>query len=129
MASYLISDAPYAPWLSEVLATLEEQNVDRIDAVIAAVNDESNLLEKEHKIDRITVAAPLANGEVFTGYYNMNTQDKALLASNIQADAVLDAVCHNGQRIRQAWEDDEDEEGRDRCGSLSRSIGPGGSVL
>lgn len=88
MASYLISDAAYAPWLSEVLATLEE-----------------------HKIDRITLAAPLANGEVFTGYYNMNTQDKALLASNIQADAVLDAVCHNGQRIRQAWEDDEDEEG------------------
>ena len=63
MASYLISDAPYAPWLSEVLATLEE-----------------------HKID----------------------QDKALLASNIQADAVLDAVCHNGQRIQQAWEDDEE---------------------
>ena len=46
MASYLISDAPYAPWLSEVLATLEE-----------------------HKIDRITIAAPLADGEVFTGYY------------------------------------------------------------
>lgn len=69
MASYLISDAPYAPWLSEVLATLEER-----------------------KIDRIAIAAPLA--------------------SNIQADAVLDAVCHNGQRIRQAWEDDdEDEEG------------------
>lgn len=85
MASYLISDAPYAPWLSEVLATLEE-----------------------HKIDRITIAAPLADGEVFTGYYNMNTQDKALLASNIQADAVLDAVCHNGQRIQQAWEDDEE---------------------
>ena len=40
--------------------------------------------------------------------YNMNTQDKALLASNIQADAVLDAVCHNGQRIQQAWEDDEE---------------------
>lgn len=89
MASYLISDAPYAPWLSEVLATLEER-----------------------KIDRIAIAAPLADGGVFTGYYNMNTQDKALLASNIQADAVLDAVCHNGQRIRQAWEDDdEDEEG------------------
>ena len=72
-------------WLSEVLATLEE-----------------------HKIDRITIAAPLADGEVFTGYYSMNTQDKALLASNIQADAVLDAVCHNGQRIQQAWEDDEE---------------------
>lgn len=65
MTSCLISDAPYAPWLSEVLATLEE-----------------------HKIDRITVAAPLADGEVFTGYYNMNTQDKALW------DAVL-ALLHD----------------------------------
>ena len=116
MASYLISDAPYASWLSEVLATLEE-----------------------HKISQLAIAAPLPTGEVFTGYfgmdtmdkaliatniqadatmdvvftgyYNMNTQDKALLASNIQADAVLDAVCHNGQRIQQAWEDSiEDSE-------------------
>ena len=64
--------------------------------------------QEKHTIDRIAIAAPLADGEVFTGYYNMNTQDKALLASNIQADAVLDAVCHNGQRIQQAWEDDEE---------------------
>ena len=86
MASVLMSDAPYASWLSDVLATLEE-----------------------HKIDRIAVAAPLPNGEVFTGYFNMETMDKALLAANMQADAVLDAVCHNGQRIQQAWESDEDE--------------------
>ena len=84
MASVLMSDAPYASWLSDVLATLEE-----------------------HKIDRIAVAAPLPNGEVFTGYFRL---DKALLAANMQADAVLDAVCHNGQRIQQAWSDDIDEE-------------------
>ena len=86
MASVLMSDAPYASWLSDVLATLEEQ-----------------------KIERIAVAAPLPNGEVFTGYFHMDTMDKALLAANMQADAVLDAVCHNGQRIQQAWESDEDE--------------------
>lgn len=89
MASYLISDAPYTAWLSDVLATLEE-----------------------HKVTKIAVAAPLPTGEVFTGYFRLDTMDKALLAANMQADAVLDAVCHNGQRIQQAWEDNaEDERG------------------
>ena len=50
MASYLISDAPYASWLSEVLATLEE-----------------------HKISQLAIAAPLPTGEVFTGYFGMDT--------------------------------------------------------
>lgn len=73
MASYLISDAPYASWLSEVLATLEE-----------------------HKISQLAIAAPLPTGEVFTGYFGMDT---------------MDVVCANGQRIQQAWEDSiEDSE-------------------
>ena len=89
MASYLISDAPYASWLSEVLATLEE-----------------------HKISQLAIAAPLPTGEVFTGYFGMDMMDKALIATNIQADATMDVVCANGQRIQQAWEDDaEDGEG------------------
>lgn len=89
MASCLISDAPYAAWLSDVLATLEE-----------------------HKVTRIAVAAPLPGGEVFTGYFGMNTMDKALIATNIQADATMDVICANGQQIQQAWEDAaaEDEE-------------------
>ena len=87
MASYLISDAPYASWLSEVLATLEE-----------------------HKISQLAIAAPLPTGEVFTGYFGMDTMDKALIATNIQA-ATMDVVCANGQRIQQAWEDSiEDSE-------------------
>ena len=68
MASCLMSDAPYAPWLSDVLAMLEE-----------------------NKIDRICVAAPLPGGEVFTGYYHMDMMDKAVVATNIQADATLTA--------------------------------------
>lgn len=89
MASYLISDAPYASWLSEVLATLEE-----------------------HKISQLAIAAPLPTGEVFTGYFGMDTMDKALIATNIQADATMEVVCANGQRIQQAWEDaaEDDEE-------------------
>lgn len=87
MASYLISDAPYAAWLSDVLATLEE-----------------------HKVAKIAVAAPLPGGEVFTGYFDMSTMDKALMATNIQADATMDAICANGQMIRQAWDDADEEE-------------------
>ena len=84
----MISDAPYAAWLSDVLATLEE-----------------------HKVTKIAVAAPLPGGEVFTGYFDMGTLDKALMATNIQADAALDVVCANGQRIQQAWQDDAEDEG------------------
>lgn len=87
MASCLMSDAPYAPWLSDVLAMLEE-----------------------NKIDRICVAAPLTGGEVFTGYCHMDMMDKAVVATNIQADATLDAVCANGRHIQEAWENTEDEE-------------------
>lgn len=87
MASYLISDAPYASWLSEVLAQLEQ-----------------------YKIDRICIAAPLPNNEVFTGYFNMEMMDKALIATNVQADAMLDAVAANGRHIQEAWEAAEDDE-------------------
>ena len=87
MASCFISDAPYASWLSDVLAALEE-----------------------HKISKVAVAAHLPTGEVFTGYFGMDTMDKALIATNIQADATMDVVCANGQRIQQAWEDSADDE-------------------
>jgi len=90
MASCLISDAPYAAWLSDVLATLEE-----------------------HKVTKIAVAAPLPGGEVFTGYFDMGTMDKALVATNIQADATMDAICANGQLIQRAWEDAEEDDGYD----------------
>ena len=67
---------------------------------------------EEQKITKIAVAAPLPTGEVFTGYFGMDTMDKAMIATNVQADATLDAICANGKRIQQAWEDaaEEDEE-------------------
>ena len=86
MASYLISDAPYASWLSDVLATLED-----------------------HNVSQIAVAAPLPTGEVFTGYFGMDTMNKALIATNIQTDATMDVICANGQRIQQAWEDSAED--------------------
>ena len=86
MASCLISDAPYASWLSDVLATLEE-----------------------HNVSQIAVAAPLPTGEVFTGYFGMDTMNKALIATNIQADATMDVICANGRRIQPAWEDSAED--------------------
>lgn len=86
MASCLISDAPYAAWLSDVLATLEE-----------------------HKVTKIAVAAPMPGSKVFTGYFDMSIMDKALAATNIQADATMDAICANGPLIQQAWEDAEED--------------------
>ena len=94
MASCLISDAPYAAWLSDVLATLEE-----------------------HKVTKIAVAAPLpGGGKVFTGYFDMGTMDKALMATNIQADATMAAICANGPLIQQAWEDAEEDDDTDDLG-------------
>lgn len=54
-----------------------------IDAVIAAVNDEGNLLEKEHKIDRIRwqQAIDLAAGD----YFNVNAILSYLVRINIVA--------------------------------------------
>lgn len=93
MASCLISDAPYAAWLSDILATLEE-----------------------HKVTKIAVAAPLPGGEVFTGYFDMGTMDKALMATNIQADATMAAICANGPLIQQAWENAEEDDDTDDLG-------------
>ena len=39
----------------------------------------------------------------------MSIMDKALVATNIQADATMDAICANGPLIQQAWEDAEED--------------------
>ena len=60
MASYLISDAPYAPWLSEVLATLEEHKIDRIrwqQAVDLAAEDYFNVNAVLSYLVRINLVA------------------------------------------------------------------------
>ena len=75
------------------------------------------MTKEEHKAAKIAVAAPLPGGKVFTGYFDMSIMDKALVATNIQADATMDAICANGPLIQQAWEDaeeDDDEDGPDQ---------------
>lgn len=43
----------------------------------------------------------------------MGIMDKALMATNIQADATMDAICANGPLIQQAWEDAEADDEED----------------
>lgn len=85
----LMSDADYAPWLMDVLKRIEEA-----------------------KVKKLAVAGITAKGEVMTGYYRMEMSDKALASAHMQADAVLDSVCSNGELIQKRWAEQE-EEGED----------------
>lgn len=48
----------------------------------------------------------LPDGNVMTAYYMADQTDKALMAHNIYADAVLDIVLNNAQLLREAMEED-----------------------
>lgn len=87
----LMSDAPYAPWLMDALKLIEEEGV-----------------------EKLMVAGITAKGEIMTGYYHMEMSDKATVAAHVQADAVLDSVCANGNLIQSRWAEEDDlEEGVD----------------
>lgn len=85
-----MSDAKYAPWLMDALKLIEEE-----------------------KVEKIAVVGITAKGEVMTGYYNMEMSDKALVSAHMQADAVLDSVCSNGELIQRRWAEQEEEEDAD----------------
>lgn len=79
----VISSQPYAQWLAESLSFLENRKIDKI-AIVA--------------IDK-------TNGEVITGYHNCTFADKAVMAANIQADAIYGSVLANADQIVQEAED------------------------
>ena len=85
----LMSDAEYAPWLMDALKLIEEE-----------------------KVEKLAVVGITAKGEVMTGYYHMEMSDKALVSAHMQADAVLDSVCSNGELIHRRWAEQE-EKGED----------------
>ncbi len=86
--SIVISEKPYANWLAESLGTLESRNIRKL--VLVGIDE--------------------TNHEVVTGYFDCTVADKAVIASNIQADALFDTVLANADRIvRQAEEMAEDD--------------------
>jgi hypothetical protein len=68
--------------------------------------------EESRKIDSACVVARCADGYVVTGYYRADVQDKAIFAHNIHADAMLDVVLNNIDRVREALEEDADDDER-----------------
>ena len=59
----------------------------------------------EKKPKAMGFTALLADGDVLTGYYNANAQDKAVFAHNIQCDIIMDVIEHNAGDIRRMLED------------------------
>lgn len=60
----------------------------------------------------ICIAAISEDGEqVLTGYYHCNAQDKAILAHNIYTDALKDTLYNNLDRLKEALEGLEEEDG------------------
>lgn len=53
----------------------------------------------------------LADDRVFTAYYMCDVQDKAVMASNIQADITMDIIKANIDTIKDAMESLNDGEG------------------
>ena len=84
----IISDQPYANWLAESLGYLESHNIQKLALM---------------GIDEV-------HHEVVTGYFDCTFAHKAVIAANVQADALFDTVLANADRIVQQAEDmDEDD--------------------
>lgn len=65
----------------------------------------------EYQPEKVCVCAILPSGEILTGYYgDTGPQDKAVMAHNINCDAVMDTVVANAKTIVRAAEEQEDED-------------------
>ena len=80
-----LNELPFASWLE--------------DAVRALI---------EHNATAIAIAAGVQNDQVFTAYYNCGMAEKALLATHIHGDAMMDMVLANAGMILDAAEDAEE---------------------
>lgn len=91
MKTVIISDKPYGKWLSESLLELDKMNIESF--AIIGITDKH---------------------ETVTEYYNCGVSDKAVMATNIHADALYDTVIANANQIvKAAKEQNEDDEEQD----------------
>ena len=87
MRSEDVTKLPYAPWLENAIKVLSE-----------------------HSVKSACIVANIESGDTLTGYWKANARDKAIFASNIQSDIVIDTIYGNASLIRQILEDAGDEE-------------------
>lgn len=82
-----INEVPYAEWLEKSL-----------QAIVPL------------KPVSLCFAAAMPGGEVYTGYYNADATDKAVIAHNIQADITMDIIRTNAAIIKDMIEHCEEDE-------------------
>lgn len=82
-----INEVPYAEWLEKSL-----------QAIVPL------------KPVSLCFAATMPDGEVYTGYYNADATDKAVIAHNIQADITMDIIRTNAAIIKDMIEHCEEDE-------------------
>lgn len=82
-----INEVPYAEWLEKSL-----------QAIVPL------------KPVSLRFAATMPDGEVYTGYYNADATDKAVIAHNIQVDITMDIIRTNAAIIKDMIEHCEEDE-------------------
>lgn len=82
-----LNDVPFASWLEDSVWALIEQ-----------------------KATVIAIAAGVQNDQVLTMYYNCGMAEKALLATHINGDAMMDMVLANAGMILDAAEEEEEDD-------------------
>jgi hypothetical protein len=64
----------------------------------------------DEDIKGISVSAICKNGDVLTGYWNLNLQDKAIIHTNIQYDCIDQMIYTNRDRYQKPMDESEDED-------------------
>ncbi|MDO5549417.1 MAG: hypothetical protein Q4F79_13155 [Eubacteriales bacterium] len=76
---------PWTPWIVEGIKTLVEYGA-----------------------EKIALCAILPENEVFSGYFNVEAGEKAIIAHNIHMDATMDTIYANIDELRDALNEEED---------------------
>jgi hypothetical protein len=61
-------------------------------------------------IKGLAVSAICKDGNVFTGYWHLNLQDKAIIHTNIQYDCIDELIYANRGKYQEPMNDDESED-------------------
>lgn len=85
MKSEDITKLPYAPWLEDTIREMAE-----------------------HEVQSICIAVKVDGCAMLTGYWNADTQDKAMSAAAIQNDIVSDIVEQTADAIKREMEEGEE---------------------
>lgn len=85
MKSEDITKMPYAPWLEDTIREMTE-----------------------HEVQSICIAVKVDGVAMLTGYWNADTQDKAMSAAAIQNDIVSDIVEQTADAIKREMEEGDE---------------------